>query len=79
MRKVLFTSVQHVQNTSFSSFKSKRYREKLRGELRALEELVPVDKGALRRRRLDSQTVLRLVIAYLKTKLCLKCKYFVEL
>ena len=53
------------------SFKSKRYREKLRCELRALEELVPVERR-LMRRRMDSQTVLRLVIAYLKTKLCLK-------
>ena len=52
---------------SFCSFKSKRYRDKLRTEVKALEALLPVDRTSLSR-KLDSQTVFRLVIALLRTK-----------
>lgn len=53
------------------SYKSKRYRDKLRTEIKALEGLLPVDKSTLHR-KLDSQTVFRLVIAYFRTKLFLE-------
>ncbi|XP_025095162.1 uncharacterized protein LOC112564515 [Pomacea canaliculata] len=49
------------------SFKSKRYRDKLRTEVKALEGLLPVDRTSLSR-KLDSQTVFRLVIAFLRTQ-----------
>ncbi|ELU04142.1 hypothetical protein CAPTEDRAFT_187600 [Capitella teleta] len=51
-----------------SIFKSKRYRDKLRTEIKALERLLPVDKTAVHR-KLDSQTVFRLSIAFFRTKL----------
>ncbi|XP_022086648.1 aryl hydrocarbon receptor-like isoform X2 [Acanthaster planci] len=50
-----------------SSFKSKRYRDKLREQIKALENLLPIDKATLHR-KLDSQTVFRLVISYFRTK-----------
>ncbi|XP_038071178.1 uncharacterized protein LOC119740049 [Patiria miniata] len=49
------------------SFKSKRYRDKLREQIKALENLLPIDKATLHR-KLDSQTVFRLVISYFRTK-----------
>ena len=59
---------------SFSSFKSKRYRDKLRTEIKALEAILPVEKTALHR-KLDSQTVFRLTIAYFRTKIFLEGQY----
>lgn len=53
------------------SFKSKRYRDKLRAEVKALEALLPVDRPALGH-KLDSQAVYRLVIAYLRINAFLK-------
>uniref|UniRef100_K1PTV4 BHLH domain-containing protein n=1 Tax=Magallana gigas TaxID=29159 RepID=K1PTV4_MAGGI len=53
------------------SFKSKRYRDKLRTEIKALECLIPVDRSSLHR-KLDSQTVFRLVISFLRIKLLFK-------
>ncbi|XP_070539757.1 uncharacterized protein [Ptychodera flava] len=50
------------------SFKSKRYRDKLREQIKALEALLPIDRTALHR-KLDSQTVFRLVISYFRTKI----------
>ncbi|XP_071793157.1 uncharacterized protein [Asterias amurensis] len=50
------------------SFKSKRYRDKLREQIKALENLLPIDKATLHR-KLDSQTVFRLVISYFRTKI----------
>ncbi|XP_071827405.1 circadian locomoter output cycles protein kaput-like isoform X2 [Apostichopus japonicus] len=47
------------------SFKSKRYRDKLREQIKALENLLPVDKATLHR-KLDSQTVFRLAISYFR-------------
>ena len=56
------------------SYKSKRYRDKLRSEIKALEDLLPVDRTSVHR-KLDSQTVFRLVIAFFRTKLFLKGKH----
>ncbi|CAH1258301.1 AHR [Branchiostoma lanceolatum] len=50
------------------SFKSKRYRDKHREQIKAMEALLPVDRATLQR-KLDSQTVFRLVIAYFRTKI----------
>ncbi|XP_072177781.1 uncharacterized protein [Diadema setosum] len=49
------------------SFKSKRYRDKLREQIKALENLLPVDKATLHR-KLDSQTVFRLAISFFRIK-----------
>ena len=54
-----------------ASFKSKRYRDKLRLEVRELERVLPVERMALHR-RLDSQTIYRLTVAYFRMKLFLK-------
>ena len=56
------------------SYKSKRYRDKLRSEIKALEDLVPLDRSSVYR-KLDSQTVFRLVIAFFRTKLYLRGLY----
>lgn len=62
----------YVYFLSFTfSFKSKRYRDKLRTEIKALECLIPVDRSSLHR-KLDSQTVFRLVISFLRVKLLFK-------
>ena len=53
------------------SFKSKRYRDKLRIEVKELETWLPVGHHSLRR-KLDSQTIYRLAIAYFRTKAILK-------
>lgn len=58
----------------YFSFKSKRYRDKLRTEIKALECLIPVDRSSLHR-KLDSQTVFRLVISFLRIKLLFKGVY----
>lgn len=55
------------------SYKSKRYRDKLRTEVKELESLLPVDRPTLHR-KLDSQTVYRLVIAFLRIKAVLNGK-----
>ncbi|XP_050396684.1 aryl hydrocarbon receptor-like [Patella vulgata] len=52
-------------------FKSKRYRDKLRCEIKLLESLLPVDRTSLNR-KLDSQTVFRLVLSYFRSKLFFK-------
>ncbi|KAK3094870.1 hypothetical protein FSP39_007328 [Pinctada imbricata] len=57
------------------SFKSKRYRDKLRTEIKGLESLIPVDRTVLHR-KLDSQTVFRLVISFLRIKLLFKALGF---
>ena len=54
-------------------FKSKRYRDKLRTEIKSLESLLPVDRSAVHR-KLDSQTVFRLSIAFFRTKLFMQGK-----
>ena len=54
-----------------ASFKSKRYRDKLRLGVRELERVLPVERMALHR-RLDSQTIYRLTVAYFRMKLFLK-------
>ncbi|XP_060075525.1 circadian locomoter output cycles protein kaput-like [Ylistrum balloti] len=53
------------------SFKSKRYRDKLRTEIKALETLIPIDRSVLHR-KLDSQTIFRLVISYFRLKVLFK-------
>ncbi|XP_033756893.1 aryl hydrocarbon receptor-like [Pecten maximus] len=53
------------------SFKSKRYRDKLRTEIKALETLIPIDRSTLHR-KLDSQTIFRLVISYFRLKVLFK-------
>ncbi|XP_078668375.1 uncharacterized protein LOC144909876 [Branchiostoma floridae x Branchiostoma belcheri] len=57
------------------SFKSKRYRDKHREQIKAMEALLPVDRATLQR-KLDSQTVFRLVIAYFRTKIFFKAAGF---
>ncbi|XP_046562744.1 circadian locomoter output cycles protein kaput-like [Haliotis rubra] len=59
------------------SFKSKRYRDKLRTEIKALEALLPVDRTALSR-KLDSQTVFRLVISYFRSKIFFQAAGFYQ-
>ncbi|XP_041369596.1 aryl hydrocarbon receptor-like [Gigantopelta aegis] len=59
------------------SFKSKRYRDKLRTEIKALEVLLPVDRTVLNR-KLDSQTVFRLVISYFRSKIFFKAAGFYD-
>ena len=56
------------------SFKSKKYRDKLRTEVKTLENLLPIDRPALHR-KLDSQTVYRLVIAFLRIKALFKGEF----
>ncbi|KAJ8307713.1 hypothetical protein KUTeg_014736 [Tegillarca granosa] len=53
------------------TFKSKRYRDKLRTEIKALEVLIPIDRSALHR-KLDSQTVFRLCISFFRLKILFK-------
>ena len=67
----LFSQFDHL----LQSYKSKRYRDKLRSEIKALEDLLPVDRTSVHR-KLDSQTVFRLVIAFFRTKLFLKGKQY---
>ncbi|XP_053406617.1 uncharacterized protein LOC123546290 [Mercenaria mercenaria] len=57
------------------SFKSKRYRDKLRAEVKALENLIPVDRPTLNK-KLDSQTIYRLAIAFLRVKTYLKGRLY---
>ncbi|XP_013418968.1 uncharacterized protein LOC106179768 [Lingula anatina] len=59
------------------SFKSKRYRDKLRTEIKALESQLPLDKTSLHR-KLDSQTVFRLVISCFRMKAFFKAARFVD-
>lgn len=56
------------------SFKSKRYRDKLRTEIKGLEGLIPIDRSSLHR-KLDSQTVFRLIISFFRLKMFFKSKY----
>lgn len=66
----------HLMSSRFcSSFKSKRYRDKLRSEIKSLDSLLPVDRTTLHR-KLDSQTVFRLVISYFRTKVFFKGNHF---
>lgn len=53
------------------SFKSKRYRDKLRTEIKGLEGLIPIDRSSLHR-KLDSQTVFRLIISFFRLKMFFK-------
>jgi hypothetical protein len=58
----------------FFSFKSKRYRDKLRTEIKGLEGLIPIDRSSLHR-KLDSQTVFRLIISFFRIKMFFKGNY----
>lgn len=60
------------------SFKSKRYRDKLREQIKALENLLPVDKATLHR-KLDSQTVFRLAISFFRIKSFLSGKNIISI
>ncbi|ESO98257.1 hypothetical protein LOTGIDRAFT_159052 [Lottia gigantea] len=68
-RKSAKTSVSSSENRGRidPSFKSKRYRDKLRYEIKSLEALIPIDRTSLNR-KLDSQTVFRLILSYFRTK-----------
>lgn len=72
------TATDYISQLSVPSFKSKRYRDKLRTEVKALEGLLPVDRTSLSR-KLDSQTVFRLVIAFLRTQGYFQGKYLLQI